>query len=313
MAVDIAACGFIGIARETTPGTYTAPTKFFPIQSETLRLVPSFTQRRGIRKSADVIGAILGPHQVEGDIEMEAFEEVVPYFLMAGRTATAKSGTTDYTYEIVPSHCAGMGTLGKTLTIVVVRNNTVQAYVGCQVGSFSFSTSDGVLMFRVSIIGLDESSQSAPVPSFPATQVPYGPGTYTIEIPDSTPVSNVETFEFSVDDSLSAAQRLRNTRAPAFLYYGERSTTLTYTRDFEDLTEYTAFKALTPRAITLTASHGSDNSIEIHMPVGYMETYEFNLSGQGDLITANVSMFGAHDGTVGGSYKITVKTQENIS
>lgn len=312
MPADIAACGSIGIAREVTAGTYVAPAKFFPIQSESITYNTEQMQRRGIRQTPDILGVIPSTFSVEGDIEMEAFEEVVPYFLMAGRTNTVISGTTDKTYTITGANCGTLGTLGKTLSVTIVRNGTVQGYTGVQVSSFEFSTSDGVLMFKVSVIGLDEATQADPTETYPATQTPFGPGMYDIEIPLATDVFDVDEFTFTVEDNLTGAQRLRATRGPSFLHYGERTVALSLARDYVNRTDYDAFKALTAQNIKILATKGANNSIQINMPVAYKESYEFNLSGQGDLIRAQIAYFGAVGGG-GFGYEIIIKTQEAIT
>lgn len=311
--VDIGACGSIGVARETVIGTYIAPTKFFPIQNETIKYVTSQLKRRGIRKSADVLGSVASSFQVEGDIEMEAFEEIVPYFLMAARTNTVKTGTTDKTYTVTGANCAGLGTLGKTLSVTIVRSGTVQAYTGVQVSSFRFTETDGVMMFNCTVMGLNEATQSAPTETYPATQTVFGPGTWDIEIPTATDVADVETFTFTVEDNLQSNQRLRNALGPAHLTYGERSVALELTRDFNNRTDFDAFKAGTAHSVSVKASKSATNAIEILMPVGYKESYEMNLSGQGDLVTAAITYFGAYNSATPGAYEIKVKTQEDIT
>jgi hypothetical protein len=51
MTVGIAACGSIGIALEDVPGVYAAPTKFFPVLSESLQYQQETIWRRPIRKT----------------------------------------------------------------------------------------------------------------------------------------------------------------------------------------------------------------------------------------------------------------------
>jgi hypothetical protein len=87
MAVGIHAQGFMGIAHESTQGTYIAPTKFFPIRSETLTYQQDTQWRRVIRGLADNLGAIKGNSHVEGNIVMELMEDALPYFLSALATS----------------------------------------------------------------------------------------------------------------------------------------------------------------------------------------------------------------------------------
>src|SRR3954469_20170202 len=99
MSAGTGAQGFIGIAVETTPGTYLAPTLYVPINSESITYQQDTTWRRPIRQSADIVGAVMGNAHVEGDISMEAFEDVVATMLRAARASYVKSGTTpNFTY-----------------------------------------------------------------------------------------------------------------------------------------------------------------------------------------------------------------------
>jgi hypothetical protein len=266
--------------------------------------------RRPIRKSADIIGAVAGDAHIEGDIEMEALEDVVIYFLYASRTSIAKSGSTNYQYIVTPTPAA---LPQRTLSITVERNTgVVFGYVGCVVSQYKFTISDGLLMFSASIVGRDEASQSTPVPTF-TTTVPFGAGQYSVEIPTATQVFDADTFEWTCNDNAEPQYRLKNTgRGAQFIKYGERNMGLTCERDFDTRADYDAFKALTSQTITITASKGANNSISLLNAVGIKDTYEVGLSGQGDLVRANIAYQFPIDGS-GNSYQITLKTQENVS
>jgi hypothetical protein len=293
----------------TTPNTYRAPTKFFPIMSESLQYQQATNFRRPIRKSADIVGAVAGDVHIEGDIEMEALEDVVIHFLYASRATIVKTGTTNYTYTVTPTPAA---VPTRTLSITVERNAQVFGYVGCVVSSFRFTPTDGTLMFNCSILGSDEATAATPVPSF-STTVPFGAGQYNIQIPTATTVFDVDTFEWSCEDNAEPQYRLKDTgRGAQFIKYGERNMGLSLERDFLDRTDYDAFKALTSQTVTIVASKGANNSITLLTPVSIKDTYELGLSGQGDLIRGAIAYQMAIDGS-GNSYTITVKTQESVT
>jgi hypothetical protein len=311
MAPGIGAGGFVGVAIETTAGTYTAPTKYIPIQNESLQYQQETIWRRPIRQTADIVGAVSGNAHVEGDISMEAFEDVVAVMLYAARTTPVKTGTTPnwiYTYtgnaNAIPT---------KTMSITVVRNGVVFAYTGCVVSKFTFTIDDGLLMFNTSILGRDEATQSAPTPTWPVTQVPYGAGTYHLTIPTATQIFDADTFDFEVDDNGTPQYRLKDTgRGAQFINFGERAITLSTERDFDTRTEYDAFKSLTAQSITLAAAKGINNSITLTIPAAIKDTYELGLSGQGDLIRASIAYNAVLDST-GNAYTIVVNTQETIT
>ena len=305
--------GFIGVALETVSGTYTAPSKYVPINSESLGWTQDTVWRRPIRQSADIVGAVDGNGRVEGDISMEAFEDVVALFLSAARTTRTQTGTTpNFTYLFKGSAVA---IPTKTMSITVIRNGQVFGYTGCVVGSFNFTIEDGLLMFNPTLLGRDEASQTLPTATWTAgiQSQPYGAGKYKIEIPTATQVFDSDGFDSGVDDSAEAQYRLKDTgRGAQFIAYGERSVTLSLERDFETRADYDAFKALTAQSVTLTATKGTNNAIKIVTPAAVKDTYEVGLSGQGDLIRASIAYNGVLD-AAGDAYSIEVKTQEVLT
>jgi hypothetical protein len=305
--------GFMGVAIETTSGTYLAPTDFVPIDSEAINHVQESVWRRPIRQSADMMFPSAGNSRVEGDVSMDAYEDIVTIFLRAARTACTKTGTASpgFTYEFVGSPNA---IPNKTLSITVVRNGIVFGYTGCVVGSFGFTIEDGALKFNPTILGRDEVVQSAPTATWPSgiQSLPYGAGKYKLEIPTATQVFDADGFDFNVDDSPEAQYRLKDTSTGAqFISYGERSVTLGLERDFESRADYDAFKILTSQSITMIATKGANNSITINVPAAIKDTYELGLTGQGDLTRASIAYNGVLD-ALGNAYKITTKCQKDV-
>ena len=71
MPYELGGTGILGVAFETTYGTYIAPTKWIPIRSESLTEVEDKIYRTNIRGLADRSGAIQGYTHIEGDIEFD--------------------------------------------------------------------------------------------------------------------------------------------------------------------------------------------------------------------------------------------------
>ena len=198
MAKGIGAAGIVGIAFESTPGTYVAPTKYIPINSENLMFKQETVWRRPIRGVTDIVGAVAGNADVSGDIEMEALHDCIPYLIMASRNSFVKSGAGPYVYTFTPTHGATT-TTGRTLSITVVRNGICFAYTNCSVVNMEFTVDNGLLTSKFGIIASDETTQSVPTPSWP-TSVPFGAGQYDIEIPTGTAVTDTDNFTLTVDE-----------------------------------------------------------------------------------------------------------------
>lgn len=306
MAPGIGASGLLGVAIETTPGTYLAPTKYVPFMKETLKYEQDTNWRRPIRQTPDVVGAVAGDSFVNGDIEMEALHDCVPYFLYATRNVVVKTGAGPFIYTCTPSAVA---IPAKTLSLTIVRNGVVFGYSGCVVAGFTFSIDKGMLMFKPDIVGRDEAVQSSPTATWP-TSVPFGAGSYSLQIPTASQVFDADTFEFSVDDKAEPNYRLKNTGTGAqFIAFGEREVKLKSERDFDTRVEYDAFKALTSQSITLVATQGA-NIINLVAATAIKDTYEVNLDGQGDLVRAQIEYMGTLG--AGNAYSVVITTPESI-
>lgn len=321
MAVDIALAGFVGIAFEAVAGTYVAPTKFFPIRSESVQWTQSTNFRRVIRGVADPLGAIAGNGHVEGDIDMELLSDVLPYFLRCARGTMTKTGTDDpataavesgppFTYAFKPSASA---VPAKTMSITVVRSGQVFGYVGCVVSSMTFGVDNDMATSTFTMLGRSEATQAAPVAAYNAAGDPYfGSGNWTLEIPTATQVFDSDEFSLQIEDNGEPQFRLKNVLGAQFIKYGERNVTLSVTRDFDGRAEYDAFKALTAKSVTVRVARGNE-SVRFVVPASIVDSYDLSLSGIGDLVRASVSYQGVHNAATGGGYTVTVVTAEDIA
>lgn len=308
MNVSIGAEGYVGIALETDQGTYEAPTKFFPIRSEGLSWTQDTNWRRVIRGTADPIGAVAGNGNVEGDIDTELLPDVLPYFLACARGEMVYDDTAGE-YTFVPTH----GALApNTMSVTVVRNGEAFGYVGCVVSSMTFSDDNNMAVSTFSLLGVREESVAVPAAPAYGDDDPFGAGTWEIEVPTETQIFDADSFSFEIDDSGEVQQRLKNELGAQFISFGERNSSVSLDRDFQDRTEYDAFKNLTSRSVTVRLSHSADTFVEFNMPVAIQDGNEVNLSGVGDLIRTSISYVGTQDPDTGGAFQIVVGTTELV-
>jgi Phage tail tube protein len=313
MAVDIGATGLMGIAFETVYGTYVAPTKYFPILSESLEYKQGTSPRRDIRGTADSLGGLKGYSMVEGDIEAFLFEDMIAYMLQVSRNTVVKTGAgPNYTYTTTPLH--GARTTTKTsMSITIVRAGVVFGYTGCLVTGFELTVENSIPQMKYTIIGSDEAVQSAPTPTWPTT-TPFVAGQWSIEVPTSTPVTDTTDVKFEVNDNGTPQNRLASSTKAAFVAFGQREVTAELTRDFDGRTEYDAFKALTGASISIVCTKGANNKVTFKLPAAYREEYTVDgLSDQGSLIMAKAKWQGAYDTATSKSYEIVILNQENIT
>lgn len=305
---EIGAAGVLGIAFETTPNTYQAPTKFIPIRNESLKLVENVIERRVIRGIADVVGTLPGNAHVEGVIEIECTEDILPYFLRAGRWNVVKTGTTpNWVYTATPTHQA---IPAFTISITVVRAGIVFGYVGCVATSFEFSKDNGLLVCKITLMGVTEAVQSAPTAVYTQNNA-FGPGMYINSIGGSQ-VFDSDTVTVKIDDGGVVEMRDKNVLGAQFVRFGQRAIEVDMMRDFIDRTNYGLYLAQTAQVVDLLASRGTNNSIDMVFPVATMTDYQIGLSGQGDLIRATIKYIGSYDYGTSKATAITCKTQEVV-
>lgn len=305
----IGAGGLIGVAFEPTVGTYTAPTKYVPILNETLEYKEMNNYRRPIRQSAAQIGVVAGDFDIEGTITMEATEDTCLYFTEVSRAVGVKSGTTpNWIYTYTPTAVA---IAPRTMSITIVRNGVVFGYTGCMTTKSTFTVNNNILEMDIDIIGLTEATQSLPTATWPTT-TPYGPGSWVVSVPTGTPVFDMDTFSFSIDDAGTAQYRLRNARGASFISYGERTLQMTASRDFLDKTDYTAFQTVTGQPIQIAVTSGANNGISFQLYNAIKDVYQVQLSGQGDLIRGSLTYNSTLDNS-SNEYQIVYKTQEVIT
>ena len=310
MAKTIGAAGYIGIAVEATSGTYVAPTKFFPIRGEGLSWTQSTNWRRVIRGTTDVIGAVPGNGNVEGDIEAELLTDVLPYMLLAARGSLEKTGSTaPFTYDFTPEHGAQAN---NTLSITIVRGEEAFGYVGCVVSSMSFGVDNDMATVTYSILGTAEQTVSVPATPTYGDDTPFGAGTWSIEIPTATQIFDADNLSLEINDNGEVQYRLKDAIGAEFIKFGERDVQLTLDRDFENRAEYDIFKNLTEQSVTVGLNEAANNKVEFSVVAAIIDAYAVNLSSVGDLVRSSTTYVGTH-GSGDGSYEISITTDEDVT
>lgn len=317
-AVNIGGVGTLGIAIESlaSPGTYTAPVKFFPIHSETLTEEIQNIKRRSLRGIVDMVGVVPGRTSIKGEITFELTEDVLPYFMYCMRMSVVKAGTTNFTYTGTPAQGAVPGSWsGRTMSITVVRNGIVFGYLGCVVSALDIDATDnGVVMAKASIIGLDEAVQTAPTPTW-TVPAPFGPGSYTTKIPTATQVYDMDKFTFAVNDVATPQWRLQTVRIPSYVSFGERTVSFKTERDFTSRTEYDSFykTATTLAGLTVVVSKSVNNQFTFVLPAPVIDAYDAGqLSGQATLIRTAATYEGTYDPGTSESYSLVAACQESV-
>lgn len=329
MPAGLGGGGKVGIGFETTMGTYVAPTIFVPILNESLAYTEEKYYSEQIRQQTIVSDVKSGFYHVEGDIEMEVDPGNLPYWLYASRHSIAKVTGPPAEYTFTPSSAgsastAASGTVPRTLSITVVRNNVVFGYTGCVVGSFEFTIEDAVLRVTMSVLGLAEAVQSAPSPTWVAPNL-LGADSHHVYLAASgvTPTFttadvNFNGFTFRANYNAEAQNRINAQRSASYISYGITEAEIESELDFLNRTDYDNMVNNTQRAIKLESTNGgatyalATSAVILQGNRVSYDTYDIALEGMGDLIMAGFT--GRCVGITGGdAYMIKVKSTAAIS
>jgi len=328
MPAGLGGGGKVGIAFETTMGTYEAPTIFVPVLSEALMYREEKYYSQQIRQQTIASDVKQGFYHVEGDIVMECDPTNLPYWLYASRHTITKTGTGPFIYRFTPSSAGSASTATgtttpKTLSITVVRNGVVFGYLGCTVGNWEFTIEDAVLRVTMSVLGLAEAEQSAPTPTWPAADL-LGADAHRVYLgatgatPTFTQDVNFNGFTFRANYNPEAQNRIRADRQASYISFGVTEAEIESELDFLDRTDYDNFVGNVQRAIKLESTNGgatlaaATSGVSLQGNRVSYDTYDIGLEGMGDLIMAGFT--GQMVGIAGGdAYEINVKSPADIT
>ena len=329
MPAGLGGGGSVGIALESTMGTYVAPTVFVPILDEDFIYTESKYYSEQIRQQSIVSDVKSSYYHIEGPITMEADPRFLPYFMYASRHTIAKTGAGPYDYTFTPSSAgsastAASGTVPRTMSVTIVRNNVVFGYAGCVIGSFEFTVEEGILRVTMDALGLSEAVQADPTETWVAADI-LGADAHRIYLAASavTPTfgaidTGFNGFTFRVNYNAEAQNRIQAQRSASYISFGLTEAEIESELDFINRTDYDNMVANTTRAIKLESTNGGATYAAATSAVALQgnrvsyDSYEPNLEGMGDLIMADFT--GRIIGIAGGdAYSIKVKSPSNIA
>lgn len=198
----------IGFAAEETVGTYKAPTRFLPFESESLVLTKEYIRSKGLRAGQLVQrqqSHLATTRTVGGDVQLEFFNEGMGMLLnlLHGETVTPASISESEGKKQV--HKVGLNSpYGKALTCQVGRpdtGGTVRAfsYLGCKVISAKIEVAQGgVTMITLTLDGKDEvTAESLGSATYSTTAVPFTFNNVIAKIGGSE-VANVQSITYNI-------------------------------------------------------------------------------------------------------------------
>jgi hypothetical protein len=274
MAIASGLSAQVGIAEESTYGTFVAPTRYHEFVSESVKLEIERLESRGLRAGRRTLHRWApGVQRVTGDVEMELAAQGFGLWFKHVFGGVATSGVGPYTHTFTP------GTLdAKSLSVQIGRpdvGGTVRAfsYLGCKVASAEISAAiNEIAMMRVSLYGAHEdTSQTLGTASYPATLSPFTFTHGTLSVAGSN--LEVRSASISVDNGLAIDRHRLRTSNPARpaepLENGLREIGGTVDADFENLTAYNRFVNGTEASLVLAFNAGASAQLTATLNVRF--------------------------------------------
>lgn len=316
MAVQDAGGGHLGVARETTFGTYVTAAKWIPILSENLERKQNNSMRKSIRGLVEAWGVHLGPYHIEGTVKIEVTADAMAWLVYGMRGAVTKTGSVSpFTYSFKPD-AGSVSATGRTLSFSVLRAGGGFGYFGCSITSQEYSFENGILVCSLEVIGMGDGAYTPGSVAF-APQDVFGAAENTVKIAgDIRP--DITNFSLSVKENAEARNTISGTAAASYIVQKERDVSAKFEIDYDGAgtgaTDYSNFSTVAPVTLEIDAVKSATNDeVVITVPQAYYETYPVTLGGLGDLVQAAATLTAVYDATDTDSYKIVVKTTENVA
>lgn len=252
----------LGIAEESTVGTYVEPDRFVEFTSESMSLTIARIESDSIRAGRSIIDTLdwaAGAKTVSGDVEWDVRTKDLGVWLKHALGGVSTSGSGPYTHTFTPGDLFGKG-----LTVQVGRpdsGGTVRpfSYTGCKVASLSLSAAVGELLSAsASLVGQNETtSEALATASYTSasTLFTFVHGAITVG-GSSLPV---DSFDFQIDNGLqNARHRIGSAVSTEQRQNARRSITCSLEADFASLTQYNLYTGGSETAVVLTFTSGTD-------------------------------------------------------
>jgi len=281
---------WMGLADESTYGTFVTPTKFFEINSETLtkeirKIRSSSVYQSAMRAGRKVPGAIACSGDVVLDLTWEGWSLFLKHLL--GSVATtqpdASAAPTVYDHAFSPT-----ATLPTGMSIEINRDISSFKFQGCKIVGARFSIAvDGVLQLTLSIVAQD---------------VTYGTATTLGTLTESDMIiftegvlqwnsvdQDVENAEVEISNNLTVDRRfIGSALIGEPVFDDKRSTVGRFLTDFQSTTLFADFVASTRRLLTLIFTGDTITSpytqlLTLSMPLAEIDSDNMNVNSPGPI------------------------------
>jgi hypothetical protein len=258
---------FLGIAKETTPGTPVASTNFIPVTQITPKDNLTLLQDKGYRGSfTDVYDEIAGTLYGTLDYDGDVFPDTVGFALagiLGDVTTTGASAPYTHNFSVLNSGTGQPPTY--TLNDNYVAGNRQYASAKFSEVGFKF-TDDGLLTYSAKTTTFGSVTAAAPTTSFTAVPPMVG-WTGAVQIGGVTQAGVIDG-EVTIKRTVTVINAIDGSQAPASLWSGPVQVDGKATLIMEDDTQLTNYLTNVKPAVDFNFSAGTGASavqLKLHM------------------------------------------------
>ncbi len=252
MANTLASVGYVGYGVESTEGVIVAPTIFLPVSSFSFDDTNDYIIPEQLRGSRDRSISMVAPYAVSGSMDMELVPNGIRPLLKSAvaadgtLTASAYSGG-GYQTVFTPGSNDGI-TLSfesSAADILVMR------YGGIRVNTLEINSAFGeIVTASWGLEGTTRAKQSGTTSESYSSVLPFHFTGADVKV-NSTLITNLKNFTFSVGNNIERIGTLRKTRSWRRTALGMRDVGLSGAMDFQDTADYDLFLAETEFAVDI--------------------------------------------------------------
>lgn len=247
---------FLGIAKETTPGTPVTATAFIPVSAPTGKDALTLLDDKGMRGAmVDTYGQVAGVKSGTLDFGGDVFPDTVGWALAGVLGDVATTGASaPYTHTMAVQN--GSDGQPSSYTLVDYYAVAPRAYPGAKISEFGLKFSaDGMLTYSAKATTYGSQTVTKPTASF--TDVPplaSWIGSVTL---GGSALATVTDGELNIKRPVTVVNTVNGSQDPAELWSGPVSVDGKLTVVMEDDTQLTNYLSATDQALVLDFAGGA--------------------------------------------------------
>ena len=300
--------GFLGVSAQQSFGTATTSNEFIPFNSEAISTEVELLMESGIRARLGEPPSHEGMESVAGDIVVEPDFVNIGHFIkgvfgQAVNSTTGAGSGTQYTHTFTPLVSADFDEKCSVppYTVTVHRDVTSAfRFTDCVFNTLALTLTTGQLTeMTVGVIGRSTSIVSMGASSFVTSAYVSTWNVASISIGGAANTIT-ENITITFDNQIEGYGLLDGTKTVAKMKRtGWQTVRISGTMDFENLSEYNAFKSQSNRALFITLDDPnvtSLNNLTIDIPNLRYESFTVGIGGP-ERISADFSARAIYDPT----------------